>query len=95
MDNAAVTGVEAVVIGLADQAVDDAEVMAQSVAAAENLAALPMAAFAQMKFALRDAAQPDPLNLAYEATAQAACLTGPEFVEGYTAFREKRKPVFK
>jgi 2-(1,2-epoxy-1,2-dihydrophenyl)acetyl-CoA isomerase len=95
IDNAAVTGTEAAAIGLADQAVDDEEVMPQALAAAINLAALPMAAFARMKFALRDAAQPDPLNLAYEAAAQSACLTGPEFVEGYSAFREKRKPVFK
>jgi 2-(1,2-epoxy-1,2-dihydrophenyl)acetyl-CoA isomerase len=95
MDNAAVTGSEAAAIGLADQAVADGEVMAQAVVAAESLAALPMAAFARMKFALRDAGQPDPLNLGYEATAQATCLTGPEFVEGYAAFREKRKPVFK
>jgi 2-(1,2-epoxy-1,2-dihydrophenyl)acetyl-CoA isomerase len=95
MDNAAVTGAEAAASGLADLAVDDAEVMARALAAAESLASLPMAAFARMKFALRDAAQPDPLNLAYEASAQTACLTGPEFIEGYAAFREKRKPVFK
>jgi len=94
MDNASVLGAEAAAIGLADQVVDDAEVMSQSLAAAARLAALPMAAFARMKFALRDAAQPDPLNLAYEAKAQAACLIGPDFVEGYAAFREKRKPRF-
>jgi 2-(1,2-epoxy-1,2-dihydrophenyl)acetyl-CoA isomerase len=94
-DNAPVTGTEAAAIGLADQLADDAEVMAQALAAAERFAALPMAAFARMKFSLRNAAQPDPLNLAYEAMAQTACLTGPEFVEGYAAFRDKRKPVFK
>jgi 2-(1,2-epoxy-1,2-dihydrophenyl)acetyl-CoA isomerase len=95
MDNAAITGAEAVVIGLADQVADDAEVMAQALAAAASLAELPMGAFARLKASLRDADQPDPLNLAYEAMAQAACLTGPEFVEGYAAFRDKRKPDFK
>jgi 2-(1,2-epoxy-1,2-dihydrophenyl)acetyl-CoA isomerase len=94
MNNSAVTGAEAAAIGLADQAVEDVQVMPQALAAATSLAALPMAAFARMKLALRDAAQPDPLNLAGEAAAQAACLTGPEFTEGYAAFREKRPPVF-
>ncbi len=94
MDNANVNGAEAAAIGLADQVVDDAEVMAQSLAVAESLAALPMAAFARLKLSLRDADRPDPLNLTYEATAQTACLTGPEFVEGYSAFQEKRQPVF-
>jgi 2-(1,2-epoxy-1,2-dihydrophenyl)acetyl-CoA isomerase len=94
MENAAITGVEAAAIGLADQAVGDAEVMAQALAAAERFAGLPMAAFARMKLALRGGGQADPLNLAYEAKAQTACLTGPEFVEGYAAFREKRVPLF-
>jgi len=94
MDNAAVMGAEAVAIGLADLAVDDVDVTAQALAAAKQFDTLPLGAFGRMKRALRRATQSDPLNLAYEATAQTACLTSTEFVEGYAAFCEKRRPVF-
>lgn len=94
LDNATIKGQAAVADGLADLAVDDAEVMATAIAEAEFLAALPAAAFARLKAGLRGAGDADPLNLIQEAEAQVACLTGPEFAEGYAAFRDKRPPDF-
>jgi len=95
LHNADVKGEEAGAIGLADLVVDDDAVAAKAFEEAERLAALPIAAFARLKFSMRDAALSDPLNLAAEARAQVDCLTGEEFLEGYAAFREKRKPAFK
>jgi 2-(1,2-epoxy-1,2-dihydrophenyl)acetyl-CoA isomerase len=94
LDGAALTGTGAVAAQLADLAVEAGDVMATALAEAQRLAALPPAAFALLKAGLRDAHLPDPLGLAYEADAQVACLTGPEFTEGYAAFREKRPPRF-
>lgn len=88
----AVTAVEA---GLADIAVEDNAVMQHAINEAARLAALPLQAFARLKSLLREPPASDPLNLAREAAAQVACLTGSEFPEGYTAFREKRAPDFK
>jgi len=79
---------------LADIKVADDAVMAGAIAQAEQLAALPPQAFARLKHLLRDVPYADPLNLAQEAQAQTACLTGPEFAEGYAAFKEKRAAHF-
>jgi 2-(1,2-epoxy-1,2-dihydrophenyl)acetyl-CoA isomerase len=89
-----VKAVDAVEAGLADIAVDDGGVMAKALEEAERMAKLPSGAFARLKFTLRNGALADPLNLADEANLQVECLTGPEFVEGYAAFREKREPLF-
>jgi 2-(1,2-epoxy-1,2-dihydrophenyl)acetyl-CoA isomerase len=79
---------------LADLIAEDDAVMTEAIAQAEQLAALPSEAFARLKHLLRHAPTADPLNLSQEAAAQTACLTGPEFVEGYAAFKEKRAPNF-
>jgi 2-(1,2-epoxy-1,2-dihydrophenyl)acetyl-CoA isomerase len=79
---------------LADVIAADDAVMDRAIAQAEQLAALPAHAFARLKALLRQGSGADPLNLAQEAQAQTACLTGAEFVEGYAAFREKRAPKF-
>jgi 2-(1,2-epoxy-1,2-dihydrophenyl)acetyl-CoA isomerase len=93
-DGKPVASEAAIAAGLADLAVDDDAVMTRSIEEAERLAALPQQAFARLKFLLRQGSKTDPLNLALEAEAQVACLTGPEFVEGYAAFKEKRLPDF-
>jgi 2-(1,2-epoxy-1,2-dihydrophenyl)acetyl-CoA isomerase len=80
---------------LADLNVEDDAVMTSAIAQAELLAALPSQAFARLKQLLRHDPSADPLNLGQEALSQTACLTGPEFIEGYAAFKEKRTPNFK
>jgi len=88
-----VKGEEAMSLGLADRLADDAAVMDEAIAAAVRMADQAPAAFARFKQAMRgDAAT--ALDLAAEAEAQADCIIGPEFAEGYAAFREKRDPGF-
>jgi len=84
----------AIAHNMADIDVEDDAVMPQAIAQAEQLAAMPLNAFARLKHLLRHITGTDPLNLAQEAVAQTECLTGPEFVEGYAAFKEKRLPDF-
>jgi len=79
---------------MADFIVEDDAVMAHAIAQAELLAALPLAAFARLKQLLRHDENNNALNLPHEAHAQTACLTGPEFAEGYAAFKEKRPANF-
>ena len=81
--------------GKPDLAIEDDAVMPRAIEESERLAALPQQAFARLKILLRQNSGTDPLNLAKEAEAQVACLTGPEFVEGYAAFKEKRSPDFR
>jgi len=94
LDGKPVSAEAAVAAGLADLDVEDGTVMTRAIEDAERLAALPQQAFARLKHLLRQSSGTDPLNLALEAEAQVACLTGPEFVEGYAAFKEKRPPDF-
>jgi 2-(1,2-epoxy-1,2-dihydrophenyl)acetyl-CoA isomerase len=95
LDGKPIDAETAIAYDMADQNVDDDAVMAHALAQAEELAALPGDAFARLKQLLRHDLSADPLNLAQEAQAQTACLTGPEFVEGYAAFKEKRAPRFR
>jgi 2-(1,2-epoxy-1,2-dihydrophenyl)acetyl-CoA isomerase len=93
--NAKPIGAEtAIANNMADLIAEDDAVMTQAIAQAQQLAALPLHAFAHLKRLLRHDPSPDPLNLAQEAQTQTACLTGPEFTEGYAAFKEKRPPKF-
>ena len=94
LSGAPVGALDAVDAGLADIAIVDADVMTRSTEEAQRLAALPLGAYARLKFALRNGALADPLDLAREANMQVECLIGPEFVEGYRAFSEKRAPIF-
>jgi len=84
----------AIAHNMADMAVEDEAVMQHAISQAEQLASMPLHAFARLKHLLRHAADTDPLNLAQEAAAQTECLTGPEFIEGYAAFKEKRPADF-
>jgi len=81
--------------GLADELVDDGDVEARAVERAQELAAMPPHAFGIVKRQLD--LWPTSLEgaLEMEAMAQAACFTTSEFVEGRTAFREKRPPRFR
>ncbi|MDD5174850.1 MAG: enoyl-CoA hydratase/isomerase family protein [Sterolibacterium sp.] len=88
-----VDGPEALRIGLADALVADDEVMDVSIAKAVELSKLPLGTFAKMKQRLNNAAPLD-VELAREEDDQVACLLGPEFIEGYAAFKEKRSADF-
>ena len=89
-----VRGEEALRIGLADEVCDDAEVMARAVALAGELALLPAEAFGRMKQRLQHPSATLADTLQRDEDDQAVCLLGPEFAEGFAAFREKRAPDF-
>lgn len=90
----AVTGAEALKIGLADELVADALVMEAAVRKASEWSKLPLGAFARMKDRLNNVSSSLAEELAREATDQAVCLTSAEFAEGYAAFNEKRAADF-
>lgn len=89
-----VGGEEAERLGLVDLLVPDAEVMATAVQQAAALAQLPQEAFARMKRRLNEVSPTLDAELAREETDQAVCLTGPDFREGFAAFRDKRTADF-
>lgn len=90
----AVSGAEALKIGLADELVADAEVMHAAVRKATEWSKLPLGAFARVKDRLNNVSASLDEELAREAADQAACLTSAEFTEGYAAFNEKRAADF-
>ena len=89
-----ITGPEAHGLGLADELVDDNEVMATAVARAEELARLPQEAFARMKRRLKSPSASLDEELRREEDDQAVLLLGPDFKEGYDAFVNKRPADF-
>lgn len=91
---AAVTGAEALRIGLADTLVGDDDVMAAAVRRAVVLGQLPLDAFARMKDRLHQVSPSLAEELQREENDQAVCLLSPDFVEGYDAFRNKRTVDF-
>lgn len=89
-----IIGEEAYRIGLADQLVDDSEVMNAAVAEAGRLAQLPIDALRRTRDRLASPSASLAEELAREERDQVACLTGREFEEGYRAFMDKRTPDF-
>ncbi|MFP5304206.1 MAG: enoyl-CoA hydratase/isomerase family protein [Gammaproteobacteria bacterium] len=89
-----IPGDEAARIGLADEYVGEADVMAAAVERAEMLAGLPQQAFARTKQRLSQPSAGFDEELAREENDQAALLCGADFREGYAAFVEKRNPNF-
>ncbi|MBG9388047.1 enoyl-CoA hydratase/isomerase family protein [Caenimonas aquaedulcis] len=87
-------GEEAFRIGLADTLVADAQVMDTAVSRAAAFAQLPADAFARMKRRLNEPAPSLEAEFQREADDQAVLLTGPEFREGFDAFRNKRAADF-
>lgn len=90
----AVSGAEALRIGLADAVVADAEVMAEALRLAQALADLPADAFARMKARLAAPSMSLDEELAREEDDQAACLRSDDFCEGHAAFSQRRAPDF-
>ncbi|MEC7489593.1 MAG: enoyl-CoA hydratase/isomerase family protein [Pseudomonadota bacterium] len=86
---------EAVGLGLADELVSEGMAEDVAVERAVTLASMPPFAFGIAKQQLGLA----PVNLGealeMEALAQAGCFGADEFLEGFSAFMEKRPPVFR
>ncbi len=62
---------------------------------AARLAASPRVALAKIKAGLNEGAQTElAAALEFEAVNQDACFHAPDFIEGVTAFIQKRKAVF-
>lgn len=89
-----IAGEDAYALGLADDYVGDADVMAAAITRAQTLAALPQDAFTRMKRRLNDPAPSLDAELQREEDDQAVLLLGEDFREGYAAFSEKRATDF-
>lgn len=89
-----ISGPEALEIGLVDALVPDAEVMPAAIRHAEQMAGLPLDAFARMKRRLAGLAEALDQELAREEADQAVCLLGAEFEAGVAGFMEKRAVDF-
>jgi 2-(1,2-epoxy-1,2-dihydrophenyl)acetyl-CoA isomerase len=86
---------EALRLGMVNRVVPFAELDATVDGLAARLAAAPAVALARIKAGLNHGAQSDLAGaLEFEAVNQDACFHSPDFVEGVTAFLEKRKAVF-
>ena len=86
---------EAVAFGLADELVVEGTAEEIAIERARTLAAMPPFAFAIAKQQLGLAPVKLEEALEMEALAQAGCFGADEFTEGFTAFMEKRAPVFR
>ncbi|MEY2926062.1 MAG: hypothetical protein RL367_539 [Pseudomonadota bacterium] len=86
----------ALAVGLVDEVVPVADMMARAEAVAQQLAAGPTRAFGEMRRLLTSVEdQPLEAQLELEAQALARSAGTADAREGLTAFWEKRKPVFK
>lgn len=90
-----VPAAEAARLGIVSRVVPVAELDATVDALAARLAAAPRVALAAIKAGLQHGETASLAEaLEFEATRQDACLHSPDFVEGVTAFLQKRAPVF-
>jgi 2-(1,2-epoxy-1,2-dihydrophenyl)acetyl-CoA isomerase len=86
---------EAARMGLVYKVFDDATFMADTMAFAARLAAGPAAVFRMIKHAAHASGSNDlHTQLALERDLQCEAGRGRDFIEGVTAFREKRVPKF-
>ena len=88
------SGEEAYRIGLADEYVGEADIMAAAIVLAETMALLPQAAFDRFKERLNHPSASLEEELQREEDDQAVLLLGAEFNEGYGAVMDKRSADF-
>jgi 2-(1,2-epoxy-1,2-dihydrophenyl)acetyl-CoA isomerase len=87
---------EALRIGLVNRVVEDAELRGATMEIARRIAEMPQVAVAAIKRNLFSAETDSfATTLDQEAFNQARCSQTEDHVEAVTAFKEKRKPVFK
>ncbi|MBA3321672.1 MAG: enoyl-CoA hydratase [Pyrinomonadaceae bacterium] len=92
---AQLSATEAHALGLVNRVVPFAELDATIAQITARLVAAPRLALTRMKAALNHSLHTDLAGaLDFEAINQDACLHSPDFVEGITAFMQKRKPIF-
>ncbi|RMH79336.1 MAG: enoyl-CoA hydratase/isomerase family protein [Actinomyces sp.] len=91
-----IDGHEAAAIGLVNRCVPDDDLLGEVRGLADAIAAGPTAAFARSKRLVRDLLDGATLDEAMEAeaVAQGELAGTPDYVEGMTAFLEKRRPRF-
>ena len=86
---------EAYQLGMVNKVVPLAELDATVDKLASRLAQAPRVAIEKIKAGLNNSARSDLASaLDFEAVNQDACLHSPDFIEGVTAFMQKRKAVF-
>jgi 2-(1,2-epoxy-1,2-dihydrophenyl)acetyl-CoA isomerase len=92
------SGAEAAALGLVSRVVPADELASAATAYAAGLASGPVLAFAESKRIVREVAD-TPSSLAkvldLEAQAQSRASRTGDYVEGFTAFLERRAPVFR
>ena len=92
------SGAEAAALGLVSRVVPADELLTTASAYAAALASGPVLAFAESKRIVREVAD-TPTSLAkvldLEAQAQSRASRTADYVEGFTAFLERRAPVFR
>ena len=89
------TAEEAVAIGLANRAVDGDKLMAEALAAAQEIASGPAAMLTMSKVMMKRAYEASVEDFfERESVSQAIAFGSPEFAEGVDAFLAKRKPRF-
>lgn len=89
-----IDGSEAQRLGLVDELAEDAEVMDAAIRHACAMAALPRAAFAQLKKRLAPSSPTLEEALSADEADQTRLLTSDDFREGLAAMLEKRVPRF-
>ena len=90
----AVSGTEAAEIGLASRALPAGEVLAAAMDAAATIAKLPPGAIQSTKELMRTDVEPVSERMAREGKIFGSRLKGPEAIEAFTAFMQKREPDF-
>jgi len=86
---------EALQLGIVNRVVPLAELDATVDKLASRLAQAPRLAIEKIKAGLNNGMQSDLASaLDFEAINQSACFHSPDFIEGVTAFLQKRKAAF-